>query len=66
MKKILLSILVATLLSCTSESSQVVNENSNNRIKIQEKRVISGHLFMIIKVDSTEFITSSDGGFYKL
>ena len=66
MKKILLSILVATLLSCTSESSQVVNENSNNRIKIQEKRVISGHLFLIIKVDSTEFITSSDGGFYKL
>lgn len=65
MKKLLL-LTAMIFISCTSESSHVVNENSNNRIKIKEERVISGHLFMIIKVDSSEFITSSYGGFYKL
>lgn len=45
------------LVSCTQEKSTSINENSENRIKLKEVRIINGYRYSIIEVDSVEFLT---------
>lgn len=65
MKKLLLLLTAIVFISCAEQETSVVS-NSKNRIKIKESVSTGAGVFLIIKVDSTEFITSSAGGFYKL
>ncbi len=51
--------------SCTSESTSY-NEQSNNRIKLNETRIIDGYRYSIIEVDGVEYLTQGKGGFIKL
>ena len=54
------------LVSCTQETSTSINEDSQNRIKLKEVRVINGYRYSIIEVDSVEYLTQSKGGFVQL
>jgi hypothetical protein len=54
------------LVSCTQEKSTVINENSENRIKLKEFRIIKSHRYSIIEVDSIEYLTQDKGGFVRL
>lgn len=51
--------------SCTNEAT-TYNEKSNNRIKVNEERIINGYTYLIIEVDNVEYLTQSKGGFIKL
>lgn len=54
------------LVSCTQEKSSSINDGSQNRIKLKEMRVINGHRYSIIEVDSFEYLTQDGGGFVPL
>jgi hypothetical protein len=64
--KIFFMLVVSSLFSCTQEKSISINENSGNRIRLKEYRVINGYTYSIIEVDSVEFITSTNGGFSRI
>jgi hypothetical protein len=51
--------------SCTNESTSY-NEQSNNRIKLNEEKIINGYGYSIIEVDGVEYLTQDKGGFIKL
>jgi hypothetical protein len=54
------------LVSCTQEKSISINEDSQNRIKLKEMRIINGYRYSIIEVDSVEYLTQDQGGFVRL
>lgn len=54
------------LLSCTHGKSTLINEKSENRIKLKEVRIIYGYRYSIIEVDSVEFLTQDKGGFIRI
>jgi len=54
------------LVSCTQEKSISINEDSQNRIKLKEMRMINGYRYSIIEVDSVEYLTQDQGGFVRL
>ena len=65
--KIITAIILSTLfVGCTDENSHSVNEQSNNRIKLKEQRVVNGDTYSIIEIDSVEYLTQYHGGFVKL
>lgn len=57
---------VVLLVSCTQEKSTSINENSENRIKLKEVRIINGYRYSIIEVDSVEYLTQDKGGFIRI
>ena len=59
-------LLISCLASCTEEKSTSINENSESRIKLKEVRILNGHRYTIIEVDSIEFLTQSNGGFVRI
>lgn len=54
------------LVSCTQEKSTLINENSENRIKLKEVRIINGYRYSIIEVDSVVVLTQDNGGFVRI
>jgi len=54
------------LVSCKGEKSTTINEDSQNRIKLKEERIINGQIYSIIVVDSIEYLTQDRGGFVRL
>lgn len=50
---------------CTQESISI-NEKSNNRIKLNEVRIINGYRYSILEIDSVEYLTQDNGGFVRL
>jgi hypothetical protein len=54
------------LVSCTQEKSTTINEDSQNRIKLKEERIINGYRYSIIEIDSVEYLTQDQGGFVRL
>lgn len=51
--------------SCTNESTSYV-EQSDNRIILNEVRIINGYRYSIIEVDGVEYLTQDNGGFVQL
>jgi hypothetical protein len=54
------------LVSCTQEKPTIINEESQNRIRLRESRIINGYRYSIIEVDSVEYLTQDKGGFVRL
>ena len=59
-------VLAVVSVSCTEEKSTSVNEESNNRIKLNEERVINGNKYSILEVDGKEYLTQNNGGFIEI
>ncbi|NQY42951.1 MAG: hypothetical protein HRT87_06400 [Legionellales bacterium] len=57
---------VVVLSSCTNEESTITNEQSNNRIKLKEDRIVNGYRYSILEVDGKEYLTQDNGGFIEL
>ena len=66
-KLILLAIVLLIINSCTQEHSIKLDEsNSNSRIKMKEWRMIHGNTYIIIQVDSIEFLVLPDKAIHRL
>jgi len=59
-------VLAVVFTSCTSEKSNTINEESNNRIKLNEERIINGYRYSIVEVDGKEYLTQDNGGFIEI
>jgi len=59
-------VLAVVFASCTNEKSTSVNEVSNNRIKLNEVRIINGYRYSILEVDGKEYLTQDNGGFIEI
>lgn len=59
------TLLSVVLASCTNQSTSI-NEISNNRIKLNEERIINGNRYLILEVDGKEYLTQSSGGFVEI
>lgn len=67
MKKILIVALSIILVSCTvDKKTDNSTDNSIKRIKIIEYSVLEGHAYMILNVDSQEYLCNGSGGIVKL
>ena len=55
-----------SVVSCTQDKSRPVNEESNNRIKLNEVCIINGYRYSIIDVDGKEYLTQDNGGFVEI
>lgn len=65
--KVLLVVVICVFLSgCTQNKTVSVDDGFGGRIKFKEHRTIKGQIFLIIEVDSVEYLTQYQGGFIRL
>ena len=66
MKYGFIAFIVCCLSSCTSDTSTIEEEDTVNRMKLKESRIIKGYEYIIIEVDGVEYLSQLGGGFIEL